>query len=176
MPPAPRSSSSPRPATPRSPGSRRPGPDRYRRGSTPGGGGRPRTRCSQTFDVPEGNTSCVRRVRSNTPLQALTTLNETIAVEAARALARKALAEGGATDADRSPTPSGAASARGADRGRAGRPAQAPRRARPASSPTAGPARGRSSPEQGRPPRPATSPKAPARPSGPPTPSSPGSC
>ena len=45
--------------------------------------------------MPEGNTSCVRRVRSNTPLQALITLNETIAVEAARALARKALAEGG---------------------------------------------------------------------------------
>ena len=54
-----------------------------------------------TFDVPEGNTSCVRRSRSNTPLQALMTLNETIAVEAARALARRALADGGATDAER---------------------------------------------------------------------------
>jgi hypothetical protein len=77
------------------------GPDRYRRGvytwrrrSTP-------YPLLTTFDVPEGNTSCVRRVRSNTPLQALVTLNETIAVEAARALARKALAEGGATDAER---------------------------------------------------------------------------
>ena len=54
-----------------------------------------------TFDVPEGNTSCVRRGRSNTPLQALTTLNETLAVESARALARKALVEGGPTDAAR---------------------------------------------------------------------------
>jgi Protein of unknown function (DUF1553) len=77
------------------------GPDRYRRGvytwrrrSTP-------YPLLSTFDVPEGNTSCVRRVRSNTPLQALVTLNETIAIEAARALGRKALAEGGPTDAER---------------------------------------------------------------------------
>jgi hypothetical protein len=54
-----------------------------------------------TFDVPEGNNACVRRVRSNTPLQALVTLNETLAVEAARALALKTLAEGGADDAQR---------------------------------------------------------------------------
>jgi hypothetical protein len=77
------------------------GPDRYRRAvytwrrrSTP-------YPLLSTFDVPEGNTACVRRVRSNTPLQALMTLNETIAVEAARALASRALAEGGTTDADR---------------------------------------------------------------------------
>ena len=54
-----------------------------------------------TFDVPEGNNACVRRARSNTPLQALVTLNETIAIEAARALAKRTLAEGGATDPDR---------------------------------------------------------------------------
>jgi hypothetical protein len=53
------------------------------------------------FDTPNGDTSCVRRVRSNTPLQALTTLNETIFLECARALARKALAEGGTTERDR---------------------------------------------------------------------------
>jgi mono/diheme cytochrome c family protein len=77
------------------------GPDRYRRGvytwrrrSTP-------YPLLATFDVPEGNTACVRRVRSNTPLQALVTLNETLAIEAARALARKTLLEGGATDDDR---------------------------------------------------------------------------
>jgi hypothetical protein len=43
----------------------------------------------------------VRRARSDTPLQALTTLNEPLFVEAARALARRTLAEGGASDAQR---------------------------------------------------------------------------
>lgn len=55
----------------------------------------------QTFDVPNGDISCVRRAKSNTPLQALTTLNETTFMEAARALAVKTLKEGGATDAAR---------------------------------------------------------------------------
>ncbi len=55
----------------------------------------------QTFDAPIGESSCVRRARSNTPLQALTTLNETLFLEAARALAVKTLREGGASDADR---------------------------------------------------------------------------
>lgn len=43
----------------------------------------------------------MRRSRSNTPLQALTTLNESLYVEAARELARRTLAEGGANDDDR---------------------------------------------------------------------------
>lgn len=55
----------------------------------------------QTFDAPTGDISCVRRTRSNSPLQALTTLNETLFVEAARALALKAVSEGGATDRQR---------------------------------------------------------------------------
>ncbi|MBS1807145.1 MAG: PSD1 domain-containing protein [Acidobacteria bacterium] len=55
----------------------------------------------QAFDTPNGDVSCVRRAQSNTPLQALTTLNETIFLEAARALALKTLQEGGATDAAR---------------------------------------------------------------------------
>ena len=55
----------------------------------------------QTFDAPNGDFACVRRPRSNTPLQALMTLNEPIFVECARALAVKTLREGGATDPER---------------------------------------------------------------------------
>jgi hypothetical protein len=55
----------------------------------------------QAFDAPNGDSSCVRRARSNTPLQALATLNESLSVEAARALALRTLREGGGTDADR---------------------------------------------------------------------------
>ena len=55
----------------------------------------------QAFDTPPGEASCVRRSRSNTPLQALTTLNETLFVECAKALGAKVLKEGGATDRER---------------------------------------------------------------------------
>jgi hypothetical protein len=55
----------------------------------------------QTFDAPNGDFACVRRSRSNTPLQALMTLNEPIFVECAQALALKTLAEGGKTDESR---------------------------------------------------------------------------
>jgi hypothetical protein len=55
----------------------------------------------QTFDVPNGDASCVRRTRSNTPLQALLTLNEPVFMECARALALRTLQEGGRTDAER---------------------------------------------------------------------------
>jgi hypothetical protein len=53
------------------------------------------------FDAPNGDNSCVRRVRSNTPLAALSTMNEPIFVEAARALALRALREGGTTEESR---------------------------------------------------------------------------
>jgi mono/diheme cytochrome c family protein len=53
------------------------------------------------FDAPNGDFACARRVRSNTPLAALTALNEPIFVEAARGLALQVLKEGGATDAER---------------------------------------------------------------------------
>jgi hypothetical protein len=55
----------------------------------------------QVFDAPNGDFACVRRSRSNTPLQALTTLNETIFLECARALAAQAMADGGASDLSR---------------------------------------------------------------------------
>ncbi len=55
----------------------------------------------QTFDAPNGDSSCVRRSRSNTPLQALTTLNEPLFLEAAQALALRTLREGGKSDSER---------------------------------------------------------------------------
>jgi hypothetical protein len=55
----------------------------------------------ESFDTPRGDIACVRRARSNTPLQALTTLNETLYLECARELAKHALSDGGKTDEDR---------------------------------------------------------------------------
>jgi hypothetical protein len=55
----------------------------------------------QNFDAPTGEISCPRRDRSNTPLQALTTLNEELFIECARALAAKTLADGGESDVER---------------------------------------------------------------------------
>ncbi len=77
------------------------GPDRYRRAmytfryrSLP-------YPLLQTFDAPNGDAACVRRARSNTPLQALTALNEPVFVECAQALGLKTLREGGVTDEER---------------------------------------------------------------------------
>lgn len=53
------------------------------------------------FDAPNGDSACVRRTRSNTPLQALTTLNEPLFMEAARALGQRMLQEGGPSDSNR---------------------------------------------------------------------------
>jgi hypothetical protein len=55
----------------------------------------------QTFDAPNGDAACVRRTRSNTPLQALMTLNEPLFLDCARALALRTLTEGGPADAER---------------------------------------------------------------------------
>ncbi len=55
----------------------------------------------QNFDTPNGDSACVRRSRSNTPLQALTALNEPLFVEAARALAWRTVREGGVTQQSR---------------------------------------------------------------------------
>jgi mono/diheme cytochrome c family protein len=50
------------------------------------------------FDAPNADFGCVRRVRSNTPLQALTTLNDAVFHEAAQALALRVVREGGPTE------------------------------------------------------------------------------
>jgi hypothetical protein len=55
----------------------------------------------QNFDTPNGDASCPKRPRSNTPLQALTTLNEPLFFEAAQALGAKTIAEGGSNNTDR---------------------------------------------------------------------------
>jgi hypothetical protein len=54
-----------------------------------------------SFDAPTGDTTCTRRPRSNSPLAALTALNEPVFVEASQALALRVLREGGPDDASR---------------------------------------------------------------------------
>jgi hypothetical protein len=75
------------------------GPDRYRRAlytfrfrSVP-------YPALEAFDAPNGDFACVKRPRSNTPLQALTALNEPVFVECARGLASRVLREAEGDDA-----------------------------------------------------------------------------
>jgi hypothetical protein len=77
------------------------GPNRYRRGlyiyfwrATP-------HPLLTVFDAPDATKTCTRRVRSNTPLQALTLLNDEAFFEFARALAGRVLAEGPADEPGR---------------------------------------------------------------------------
>ncbi len=77
------------------------GPDRYRRGvytyffrSAP-------HPALTVFDAPDGVASCTRRIRSNTPLQALTLLNDQAFVELAQGLAARVLADARPTDDER---------------------------------------------------------------------------
>jgi hypothetical protein len=54
-----------------------------------------------TFNAPEGSTTCTRRTRANTPLQALMLLNDEAFVEAAQALALKTLTDSSGDDQTR---------------------------------------------------------------------------
>ena len=74
-----------------------------------------------TFDAPSREICAVKRMRTNTPLQAFVTLNDPVYVEAAQALARRIVARGGLDP--RGPCPlcacSSASAARPARAGRA---------------------------------------------------------
>lgn len=77
------------------------GPERYRRTLY---GFRKRSMpdpVMSNFDAPNGDFSCARRVRSNTPLAALTGLNEPVFFECAQALGLRILREGGSDDRSR---------------------------------------------------------------------------
>ncbi len=69
------------------------GPDRYRRGLYTWFQRTSPYPMLTTFDSPDGVNCTVRRERSNTPLQALTLLNDAVFVECAQALAGRVLKE-----------------------------------------------------------------------------------
>ena len=77
------------------------GEDRYRRGlytfwrrTTP-------YPSMSAFDAPSREQCTIRRIHTSTPIQALVTLNDPVYIEAAQALARRIMKEGGATSQDR---------------------------------------------------------------------------
>lgn len=53
------------------------------------------------FDAPSREICSIRRIRTNTPLQAFVTLNDPVYIEASQALARRIVAEGGSATEDR---------------------------------------------------------------------------
>jgi hypothetical protein len=77
------------------------GPDRYRRGMYTYIWRQSQHHLLTTFDGADAQTACTRRVRSNTPLQALHMANDPIFVEFAEALGKRVQAEGPDDDAGR---------------------------------------------------------------------------
>ena len=71
-----------------------PGDDRYRRGLYTEWRRTNPYPSMAAFDAPSREACTIRRVRTNTPLQALVTLNDPVYVECAQALARRMLATG----------------------------------------------------------------------------------
>jgi hypothetical protein len=54
-----------------------------------------------TFDAPSREICAIKRVRTNTPLQAFVTLNDPVYVEAAQAMARRIVRDGGSNPEER---------------------------------------------------------------------------
>jgi hypothetical protein len=78
-----------------------PGEDKYRRGLYTFWRRTSPHPAMVAFDAPSREFCVLRRAKSNTPLQALVTLNDPVYIEAAQALARRVVREGGATARDR---------------------------------------------------------------------------
>ena len=78
-----------------------PGEDRYRRGLYTVLRRTAPYPSMSVFDAPSREFCTARRPRSDTPLQALTTLNDPVFFEAAQAMAKRIRREGGKTDAER---------------------------------------------------------------------------
>jgi mono/diheme cytochrome c family protein len=74
------------------------GPERYRRGMYTFFRRSAAHPSLAVFDAADGIVACTRRIRSNTPLQALTMLNDEASVEFASALAKRILSESALTD------------------------------------------------------------------------------
>jgi hypothetical protein len=77
------------------------GPDRYRRGIYTFWRRTVPYPSMAAFDAPSRELCTLRRVPSNTPLQAFVTLNDPVFVEAAQALGRRIMSEGGSSPEER---------------------------------------------------------------------------
>jgi cytochrome c553 len=74
------------------------GADRYRRGIYTSFKRSAPYPALTVFDAPDGISACTRRIRSNTPLQALTLLNDQAFLEMAQGLARRVVGDPGTED------------------------------------------------------------------------------